>query len=51
MDKYIKFSKKPYDRVFLVDLIDETDDMKWKVLYYHNQDFVLKSLAMDIRNF
>lgn len=45
MDKYIKFSKKPYDRVFLVDLIDETDDMKWKVLDYHNQDFVLKSIV------
>lgn len=45
MDRRITFSKKPYDRVYLVDLIDETDDMKWKILEYHNQDFVLKNVV------
>ena len=37
--------KEPYSRMKMVDLIDETDTMKWAILDYHNQKFVLDNIV------
>lgn len=43
------FAEKPYNRLQMVDLLHESEKMKWKILDYHNQDFVLKTIADDTR--
>ena len=45
MRKAITFMEFPYNRMCMVDLIDETEEMKWKILKYHNQPFVLNKIV------
>lgn len=45
MRKAITFMEYPYSRMCMVDLLDETEEIKWKILDYHNQDFVLKNIV------
>ena len=44
----ITFPEQPYARMFMRNLLDETEEMKWKLLDYHNQDFVL-ACSVDTR--
>ena len=41
----IVFQEKPFDKIKFVDLINESDEMKWKILVYQNQKFVLDSIV------
>ncbi len=43
--KIITYNKPPFDRMKMVDLADETEEMQWAILDYHNQDFVLNSIV------
>ena len=43
----ITFLEKPYNRLQMVDLLDESDEMKWKIFDYHNQKFVLQNIVDD----
>ncbi|HCB92598.1 MAG TPA: hypothetical protein DEP57_02110 [Selenomonas sp.] len=44
----VTFSDYPYSRMMMRNLCDESDEMKWKILDYHNQDFVL-ACSIDTR--
>lgn len=41
----IIFRDEPYNRLSFIDLRDETEEMKWKILEYHNQPWVLSHIA------
>ena len=43
--KFITYNKPPFDRMKMVDLVDETEEMQWAILDYHNQDFVLNNIV------
>lgn len=36
----IKFNEPGFNKITFVDLLDETEDIKWKILEWHNQDFL-----------
>jgi len=44
-DGIITFDDFPYNMMKFVDLINESEEMKWKILDYHNQEFVLNSIV------
>lgn len=47
MEKIV-FAEYPFTRIEFIDLLDESKDMQWKILDYHNQDFVLNSIVDSV---
>ncbi|WP_196606661.1 GNAT family N-acetyltransferase [Pectinatus frisingensis] len=47
MKNLITFDKNPYNHIKIIDLIDESDYMKWKILDYHNQKFILDNIVVQ----
>ena len=45
MENVITYNKHPYDKMKMVDLENESEEMKWAILDYHNQDFVLNGIV------
>ncbi|SFH98239.1 Acetyltransferase (GNAT) domain-containing protein [Selenomonas ruminantium] len=44
-DKEIIYDSPPYDKMKMVDLSAESEDMQWAILDYHNQSFVLNNIV------
>ena len=46
--KIITYNKPPFDRMKMVDLADETKEMQWAIIDYHNQVFVLNGIIDNV---
>ena len=47
MCRKITFQEPGFNRVYFIDLLDETEDIKWKILEWHNQDFLRGKLDKE----
>ena len=45
MEDIIIFNDSGYDRMHFINLICETEEIKWKILEFHNQEFLLDKIG------